>query len=104
MGGIGPWELILIFLVVLLVFGAKRIPEIARGLGRGIREFKSATSDITNELTYTDQPRLNQPQRPVVGQPEPREGVYQAPAGQQPPPVSEPHPQAPAGDEAGRTA
>ena len=35
MGSLGPFELILIFLVVLLVFGAKRIPEIARGLGKG---------------------------------------------------------------------
>ncbi|PSQ69567.1 MAG: twin-arginine translocase TatA/TatE family subunit, partial [Bacteroidetes bacterium QH_2_64_26] len=43
MGGIGFPELIIIFLVLLLVFGAKRIPEIARGIGKGIREFKSAT-------------------------------------------------------------
>ena len=51
MGSLGPFEIILIFLVILLVFGAKRIPEIARGLGKGIREFKSATSEIKNELT-----------------------------------------------------
>ena len=41
-GGLGPWELMLIFLVVLLIFGAKRIPEIAQGLGKGIKEFKKA--------------------------------------------------------------
>ncbi len=51
MGSLGPFEIILIFLVILLVFGAKRIPEIARGLGKGIREFKAATSEIKNELT-----------------------------------------------------
>ncbi|MEM8486655.1 MAG: twin-arginine translocase TatA/TatE family subunit [Bacteroidota bacterium] len=51
MGSLGPFEIILIFLVILLVFGAKRIPEIARGLGKGIREFKSATTEIKNELT-----------------------------------------------------
>ena len=45
----GPMELLLIFLVVLLLFGAKRIPEIARGLGQGIKEFKKTFSDITKE-------------------------------------------------------
>ncbi len=56
MGTPGPFEIIIIFLVILLIFGAKRIPEIARGLGRGIREFKSATSEITKELTVEDKP------------------------------------------------
>ena len=54
---LGPWEIALIFLVVLLVFGAKRIPEIARGLGKGIREFKDASNDIKNELTISDTPQ-----------------------------------------------
>ena len=39
---IGPMELILIFLVVVLLFGGKKIPEIAKGLGKGIRDFKSS--------------------------------------------------------------
>ena len=47
---VGPMELLVIFLVVLLLFGAKRIPEIARGLGKGIREFKGATRDIADEI------------------------------------------------------
>ena len=47
---IGGGSLILIILVILLLFGAKRIPELARGLGRGIREFKDATKDIQNDL------------------------------------------------------
>ena len=38
----GPTEMLLIFLAVLLLFGAKRIPEIAQGLGRGIRDFKKS--------------------------------------------------------------
>jgi sec-independent protein translocase protein TatA len=50
MFGMGPWELALIFLVVLLLFGAKRLPDIAQGLGKGIREFKSAVKDTQNEL------------------------------------------------------
>jgi len=49
-GGLGPTELLVIFLIVLLVFGAKRIPEIAQGLGKGIMEFKKAAREITDEL------------------------------------------------------
>ena len=45
----GPMELILIFLVVFLLFGAKKIPEIARGLGQGIKEFKKTFSEITKD-------------------------------------------------------
>jgi sec-independent protein translocase protein TatA len=50
MFGLGPMELVLIFLVILLVFGAKRIPEIAHGLGKGITEFKRAARDVTDEF------------------------------------------------------
>ncbi|MER3408936.1 MAG: twin-arginine translocase TatA/TatE family subunit [Thermoleophilia bacterium] len=41
---IGPWELIILVLVILLVFGARRLPEIGRGLGKGMREFKDAVT------------------------------------------------------------
>lgn len=50
MFGMGPTELIIIFLVVLLLFGAKRLPDIAQGLGKGIREFKGALKDQTKDL------------------------------------------------------
>ncbi|MCD6163056.1 MAG: twin-arginine translocase TatA/TatE family subunit [candidate division Zixibacteria bacterium] len=46
----GPTELIVILLLVLVLFGAKRIPEIAQGLGKGIREFKKSMSDIQGEI------------------------------------------------------
>ncbi len=49
-GGLGGWEILLIVLVVLIFFGAKRIPELARGLGKGIREFKDATKEINDEI------------------------------------------------------
>lgn len=44
LGGIGPMELIIIFLIVILLFGGKKIPEIAKGLGKGIRDFKTSMS------------------------------------------------------------
>lgn len=73
MGSLGPLELILIFLVVLLVFGAKRIPEIARGIGKGIREFKDATSEITSEINKEDKRRRVEPKQPQQGAPQPRQ-------------------------------
>lgn len=42
--------MMIIVLVILLLFGAKRIPELAKGLGRGIREFKDATREIKNDI------------------------------------------------------
>ena len=73
MGSFGPLEIILIFLVVLLIFGAKRIPEIARGIGKGIREFKDATNEISQELESEAQNRqINRPQSPQQGQPQSR--------------------------------
>lgn len=48
-GGLGATEIILILVVLLLFFGGKRIPELARGLGKGIREFKDASSGKSSE-------------------------------------------------------
>jgi sec-independent protein translocase protein TatA len=50
LGGLGGTEVLLILFAILLLFGAKRIPELARGLGRGIREFKDATSEVKSDL------------------------------------------------------
>lgn len=50
LGGLGGTEVILIVLAILLFFGAKRIPELAKGLGRGIREFKDASKDIKQDI------------------------------------------------------
>lgn len=50
LGGLGMGEIILIFLVVLLLFGAKRLPEIGSALGKGIREFKGSIREIEGEL------------------------------------------------------
>ncbi len=49
-GSMGGWEVFLIISAMLLLFGAKKIPELARGLGKGIREFKDATKEINKEL------------------------------------------------------
>ena len=50
MGNIGATEIILIALAVLLFFGAKKIPELMGGLGKGIKEFKKASRDIQHDV------------------------------------------------------
>ena len=50
LSGIGPMELLVIFLLILLLFGAKRIPEMAQGMGKGIKEFKKAMRDVQTEI------------------------------------------------------
>lgn len=46
----GGFEMVIIVLVILLLFGAKRIPELARGIGQGINEFRKASDDIKKEI------------------------------------------------------
>ncbi len=50
MGSLGTTEIIFICLVILVLFGAKRIPEFMQGLGKGVREFKKAARDIQDEI------------------------------------------------------
>lgn len=53
MFGLGPGELIVIFLIVFLLFGPKALPEIAKGLGQAIRAFKKEANDLTEDKTVT---------------------------------------------------
>jgi len=46
----GGWEMVVIALVILLLFGAKKLPELAKGLGQGIREFKGAVDGVKDEI------------------------------------------------------
>ena len=50
---LGTWEIVIIVLVILLLFGGKKLPELARGLGKGLREFKNAKRDIEKEVNNT---------------------------------------------------
>jgi sec-independent protein translocase protein TatA len=59
-GMLGGWEIMLILAGVLILFGAKKLPELAKGLGTGIKEFKKATREITDEVSVAmnDTPHL----------------------------------------------
>ena len=53
LGMIGPWQIILVVIVVLLLFGGKKIPELMKGIGKGMTEFKKATNEM-NENTEAE--------------------------------------------------
>ena len=50
LGVIGPWEIVIIALVILLLFGGKKIPELMKGLGKGVKSFKQGMNDVEKEL------------------------------------------------------
>ena len=52
--GLGPMELAIILVIVLVIFGAKRVPEIGASFGKGIREFKRSLSDVDNQIRQPD--------------------------------------------------
>lgn len=87
MFGIGMPELILILAVALIILGPKKLPEIARALGKGISEFRRATSDLKNELRHVEE--------------ETEESSPQAAADDEPPP-SATTPSTPSTDESGK--
>lgn len=78
--GIGGWEVVVILAVILLLFGAKKLPELAKGLGQGIKEFKKATREVTDEVQNavdeTPAPARRLPPQP---QGEPQKTVPQTP-------------------------
>ena len=55
-GNIGPLELIFLMVFLLLIFGAKRLPELGSGIGKGIREFKKSMRDLNTEIDREDPP------------------------------------------------
>lgn len=72
MFGIGITELLVIFVIALLVFGPKRLPELARSMGRALAEFRRASSDLRQELfDATTDRRIEGPNRPEVPGPSP---------------------------------
>ena len=60
LGVLGPWEIVIIALVILLLFGGKKIPELMRGLGKGVRSFKDGMSDVEKQINDIE----NDPDKP----------------------------------------
>lgn len=51
LGIVGPWQVVIIALVVLLLFGGKKIPELMKGLGEGVKSFKKGMQEVENQIT-----------------------------------------------------
>jgi sec-independent protein translocase protein TatA len=65
--GISIWELMILLIVLLLIFGAKRLPEMGRSLGKGMREFKDSVTGVEEAVTTTPTPtRVELPSAPPV--------------------------------------
>ncbi|MGY8987952.1 MAG: Sec-independent protein translocase subunit TatA/TatB [Flavobacteriales bacterium] len=50
LGAFGPWQIVLVVVAVLVLFGGKKIPELMKGIGQGMKEFKKAKKDISEEI------------------------------------------------------
>ncbi len=59
-GNFGTGELIIIFLVILVLFGAKKIPDLAQGIGKGLKEFKKAVKDVEDEVKDSNNDKKDQ--------------------------------------------
>jgi sec-independent protein translocase protein TatA len=53
-GNLGAGEILIILLVILILFGSKKIPELAQGIGKGMKEFKKAINDVEDEIKNPD--------------------------------------------------
>jgi sec-independent protein translocase protein TatA len=77
--GLGGWEVILILAVVLILFGAKRLPELAKGLGSGIKEFKKASREVTDEIQNASEDKPQPQNKSIVTPPsQPAQTVSQS--------------------------
>ena len=79
---LGGWEIVLILAVVLILFGAKKLPELAKGLGSGIKEFKKATREVTDEISNAMEdspPPRRLPSNPAPSEPQPQTEQHTVP-------------------------
>ncbi len=53
-GNIGGWEILIILFLIIIFFGAKKIPDLAQGLGKGIKEFRKAAKDIQEDISLEE--------------------------------------------------
>ncbi|MBR1488648.1 MAG: twin-arginine translocase TatA/TatE family subunit [Bacteroidales bacterium] len=61
LGVIGPWQVVIIALVILLLFGGKKIPELMRGLGKGVKSFKEGMNEIEEQINQADETLKKEP-------------------------------------------
>lgn len=55
LGVVGPWQVVIIALVIILLFGGKKIPELMKGLGKGVKSFKDGMNEVESQISDIDQ-------------------------------------------------
>ena len=78
LGGLGGWEWVIIILAVLLLFGSKRIPDLARSLGQSIKEFKKGAREVTDEIQNAGEGKSASASKPAAGGAPPSQTVSQS--------------------------
>ena len=76
--GMGGWEIIVIVAAVLILFGARKIPEFMKGLGTGVKEFKKATREVTEEIQNAGEDKSASQNKSVVNGQTPPQTVSQS--------------------------
>lgn len=94
MPNLGPWEIIAILVVVVLLFGAKKLPDAARSLGRSMRIFKSEVKEMRNDDEQREQAAIQQAPQTQPAQPIQPQQYTEYPQAPQAQPVQQPAPQA----------
>jgi sec-independent protein translocase protein TatA len=74
MGPLGYPEMVVIFLIILLLFGAKKLPQLARGLGKSMGEFKKAKDEFEHEITRAED-EVTTPPKEITPRKEDEEGI-----------------------------
>lgn len=64
LGVVGPWQIVIIALVILLLFGGKKIPELMKGLGKGVKSFKEGINEIDEQLNTETPAKPQEPKEP----------------------------------------
>ncbi len=93
-GPLGIWEVLAIMVVILLVFGPRRLPEMAKGIGQSVREFRKGIRDMKDDFAKDDVPKkatvVESSTSPVVPQVSVSSSTHQAEAEARPEPIKEP--------------
>ena len=66
LGVVGPWQVLIICLVIVLLFGGKKIPELMRGLGKGVKSFKEGVNEIQSEIEKPCEPRKEENDKQIA--------------------------------------
>ena len=55
LGVVGPWQIVILALVILLLFGGKKIPELMKGIGKGVKSFKEGMNEVEDQINKSDE-------------------------------------------------